>query len=196
MTAARLSGFGQQELAARIGANRRWVIDVEKGKPRAEVGMILRALDALGVELTIWDERAFPERRRRRRARHRRRDRARSKETPLMTELVVDLQDREVGTVSRDRHGRAVFTYADDWREARESYPLSLSMPLAQREHDHRRVEPYLWGLLPDNELILERWARRFQVSAPERHRTTGPCGQRLRRRRAVHPSWRGTAAG
>lgn len=53
-------GLGQQELATRIGANRRWVIDVEKGKPRAEVGMILRALDALGVELTILDEGASP----------------------------------------------------------------------------------------------------------------------------------------
>lgn len=83
-----------------------------------------------------------------------------------MAELVVILQDREVGRVSRDRHGRSVFTYADDWRRAPQAYPLSLSMPLAQREHDHRRVEPYLWGLLPDNELILQRWAQRFRVSA------------------------------
>lgn len=46
-------GLDQEELASRIGANRRWVIDVEKGKPRAEVGMILRALGALGVTLTV-----------------------------------------------------------------------------------------------------------------------------------------------
>src|SRR2546422_713643 len=33
-------------------------------------------------------------------------------------------------------------------------------------EHGPSKVEPFLWGLLPDNEIILQRWARRFQVSA------------------------------
>jgi serine/threonine-protein kinase HipA len=39
-------------------------------------------------------------------------------------------------------------------------------MPLAARHHAAKVVEPFLWGLLPDNDAILERWARRFQVSA------------------------------
>ncbi|HEY0757842.1 MAG TPA: type II toxin-antitoxin system HipA family toxin [Acidisarcina sp.] len=38
-------------------------------------------------------------------------------------------------------------------------------MPLASAEHGHPRIEPFLWGLLPDNDRVLENWGRRFQVS-------------------------------
>ncbi len=51
----RSRGLDQQELAQKIGVSRQWVLAVEKGKPRAEVGLILRALDALGVALSITD---------------------------------------------------------------------------------------------------------------------------------------------
>jgi hypothetical protein len=37
----------------KIGVSRQWVIEVEKGKARAEVGLILRALDALSIPLSI-----------------------------------------------------------------------------------------------------------------------------------------------
>jgi len=46
-------GLGQNELAARIGVSRKWIIDVEKGKPRVEMGLLLRALDALGLRLSL-----------------------------------------------------------------------------------------------------------------------------------------------
>lgn len=46
----------QHELAKIIGVSRQWVLEVEKGKPRAEVGLVLRALDALGVTLSIDGE--------------------------------------------------------------------------------------------------------------------------------------------
>lgn len=49
----RRSGLDQQALATKIGTSRQWVVEVEKGKPRAEVGLVLRALDALGVALSI-----------------------------------------------------------------------------------------------------------------------------------------------
>jgi HTH-type transcriptional regulator / antitoxin HipB len=48
----RQRGLDQSELAAKIGATRQWVIAVEKGKPGAAVGLILRALDALGLSLS------------------------------------------------------------------------------------------------------------------------------------------------
>jgi serine/threonine-protein kinase HipA len=38
-------------------------------------------------------------------------------------------------------------------------------MPLAAKEHPHGAIEPFLWGLLPDNEVVLTRWAQRFHVS-------------------------------
>lgn len=49
----RRRGLDQQTLATRIGVSRQWVIEVEKGKTRAEVGLILRALSALGVALSV-----------------------------------------------------------------------------------------------------------------------------------------------
>jgi y4mF family transcriptional regulator len=41
----------QLTLAKRIGASRQWVIEVEHGHQRAELGLVLRALDALGIPL-------------------------------------------------------------------------------------------------------------------------------------------------
>jgi serine/threonine-protein kinase HipA len=81
-------------------------------------------------------------------------------------ELVALLDGKEVGRVRNDARGRLTFVYDDDWRAAPDAYPLSLSMPLAAREHGPAVVQAFLWGLLPDNELVLGRWATRFQVSA------------------------------
>jgi serine/threonine-protein kinase HipA len=39
-------------------------------------------------------------------------------------------------------------------------------MPLASSGHDAEIVEPFLSNLLPDNQNVLERWARQFGVSA------------------------------
>jgi HTH-type transcriptional regulator/antitoxin HipB len=36
-------GLDQQELARRVGVSRKWIVEVEKGKPRAEIGLVLRA---------------------------------------------------------------------------------------------------------------------------------------------------------
>jgi len=41
----------QAELAMRIGVSRQWVIGIERGRARAELGLVLRALDALGLRL-------------------------------------------------------------------------------------------------------------------------------------------------
>ncbi|MBM4264408.1 MAG: helix-turn-helix transcriptional regulator [Deltaproteobacteria bacterium] len=45
--------LGQAELAKKVGVNRRWVLEVERGKPRAEIGLILKTLDALGLSLSV-----------------------------------------------------------------------------------------------------------------------------------------------
>jgi HipA-like protein len=81
-----------------------------------------------------------------------------------MNELLVLLDGREVGVV-RQQRGRLSFAYIDTWRGAPGAYPLSLSMPLAAADHPHAAIEPFIWGLLPDNELVLNRWAKQFHVS-------------------------------
>ena len=49
-------GLDQQTLARRVGVSRLWVIEFERGKPRAEIGLVLRTLMALGLELRIASE--------------------------------------------------------------------------------------------------------------------------------------------
>ena len=83
-----------------------------------------------------------------------------------MTEvLVVILDDVVAGTVTRDERGRLRFDYAADYEKSAAT-PLSLSMPIPVRSHPDRVITPWLWGLLPDSEAVLSRWARHFQVSA------------------------------
>jgi serine/threonine-protein kinase HipA len=71
-----------------------------------------------------------------------------------------------LGAVAQSKNGDLTLTYAREWQDRSDSYPLSLSMPLARREHGDSVVRPFMEGLLPDNNDVLERWARKFQVSA------------------------------
>jgi len=48
-------GLGQKSLAEKVGVSRQWIVEVERGKPRAEVSLVLRTLDALGIPLTGGD---------------------------------------------------------------------------------------------------------------------------------------------
>jgi len=82
----------------------------------------------------------------------------------MTNQLIALFDGREVGTVHY-KNARLSFLYSDTWRADPNAYPLSLSMPLASAEHGHARIEAFLWGLLPDNDRVLENWGRRFQVS-------------------------------
>ncbi len=46
-------GMDQSDLAEKAGTSRKWIVEVEQGKPRAEIGLVLRALKTLGVSLEI-----------------------------------------------------------------------------------------------------------------------------------------------
>ena len=43
----------QAALAAKVGVSRQWIIDIEKGKPRAPVDLVLQTFKALGMTLSI-----------------------------------------------------------------------------------------------------------------------------------------------
>jgi serine/threonine-protein kinase HipA len=84
----------------------------------------------------------------------------------MTKELIALLDGRETSRVVRDNRGKLTFTYNEQWRNAADAYPLSLSMPITLAEHPNAKIDPFLWGLLPDNEIILASWARKFHVSA------------------------------
>ena len=84
----------------------------------------------------------------------------------MTRELVALLDGKAIGRVRKDARGRLSFVYDDAWRTAADAYPLSLSMPLGAKEHGSAAIEAFLWGLLPDSEHVISRWAAKFHVSA------------------------------
>jgi HTH-type transcriptional regulator/antitoxin HipB len=46
----------QGALAKRVGVGRQWIVDIEKGKPRAGIELVLRTLTALGLSLTLSEK--------------------------------------------------------------------------------------------------------------------------------------------
>ncbi len=46
-------GMDQSALAKKAGTSRKWLVEVEQGKPRAEIGLILRTLKSLGVSVDL-----------------------------------------------------------------------------------------------------------------------------------------------
>ena len=43
----------QSEVAQAAGVGREWLVDLEHGKPTAEVGKVLRTFEALGIQLDV-----------------------------------------------------------------------------------------------------------------------------------------------
>lgn len=79
--------------------------------------------------------------------------------------LEVRIAGRPAGLLHRLADNRLEFTYHDAYREAPDPTPLSTSMSTQIRTHTGTGLTNWLWGLLPDNDAVVERWARRFQVS-------------------------------
>jgi len=46
-------GWDQAALAKKAGTSRKWLVEVEQGKPGAEIGLILRTLKALDVSVDL-----------------------------------------------------------------------------------------------------------------------------------------------
>ena len=83
----------------------------------------------------------------------------------LIDTLDVYISGRRVGELHHLQGGKLSFSYDEAWLSGRVAIPLSLSMPTIARTYDGKVVEAFLWGLLPDNDQTLARWAQRFQVS-------------------------------
>lgn len=70
-----------------------------------------------------------------------------------------------VGTLDAADRRSLRFTYDPAYAADPASTPLSVSMPLRVSPYSHATIHPYVWGLLPDNDGVLERWAREFGCS-------------------------------
>jgi serine/threonine-protein kinase HipA len=94
-----------------------------------------------------------------------------------MSSLAILMNGVEAGRLDYER-GRLTLTYLSSWRERRDAVPISLSMPLTAETHSDAIVRPFIWGLLPDNDQIIQEWARRFHVSARHPFGLIGAVGE------------------
>jgi HTH-type transcriptional regulator/antitoxin HipB len=46
-------GMDQSALAKKAGTSRKWLVEVEQGKPGAEIGLILRTLKSLEISIDV-----------------------------------------------------------------------------------------------------------------------------------------------
>jgi len=46
----------QKSLAASVGVSRQWIVEIEKGKAGAPLGLVLRTLGAIGIVLDAQQE--------------------------------------------------------------------------------------------------------------------------------------------
>lgn len=58
--ARKAAGLSQAELAARTGLRQTWISQVENDKPTAEIGLVFRVLNALGITLAVQGVPALP----------------------------------------------------------------------------------------------------------------------------------------
>jgi serine/threonine-protein kinase HipA len=82
----------------------------------------------------------------------------------LPTPLAVLINGEAVGFLHLD-NANHIFEYDQRYQARDDATPLSISLPLARRTHTGSAVTNFLWGLLPDNDRVLERWGLQFDVS-------------------------------
>ncbi|HUQ09209.1 MAG TPA: type II toxin-antitoxin system HipA family toxin [Steroidobacteraceae bacterium] len=82
--------------------------------------------------------------------------------------LAVWANGLRVGTWRLPARASMEFEYHEQWLDAPEGRPLSLSLPLAAPTHAHRGkvVEAYFDNLLPDSEAIRRRLQARFHTAS------------------------------
>ena len=50
-------GLSQNRLAEMLGVERKWVLRLEAGNPKAELGLVLKTLNALSLRASLSDDR-------------------------------------------------------------------------------------------------------------------------------------------
>lgn len=75
--------------------------------------------------------------------------------------LGVYMNDRRVGTLSREAGGGIGFRYREDWLSQPSALPVSLSMPLRDSPYRGAAVAAVFENLLPDSDALRRRVAKK-----------------------------------
>ncbi|MFT4234152.1 MAG: HipA N-terminal domain-containing protein [Microbacterium sp.] len=152
------AGLSQAQLAARAGVGRRFVVDVESGHDRAELGKVLVLLDVLDVFLVSGEVSPIA---------HRLEDAHLEASTPhrvtatrtpsfhLDSVLYAYAGRRRVGMFAPNTAGEVEFAYDD----AAGPTPVSLTLP-RHGAAEKGAALAHLDRLLPTSPEVRERWAK------------------------------------
>jgi serine/threonine-protein kinase HipA len=83
-------------------------------------------------------------------------------------ELVVWMGSERLGVLRRVSTRDLELSYSEEWINKPVPTPLSVALPLAGRTFRGQRLVSWLWGLLPDNDRVIARWAATAQCSASD----------------------------
>ncbi len=80
--------------------------------------------------------------------------------------LDVYVGSSRVGQYTRAPGGATSFRYDSDWLSSDRAFPISLSMPLSDRNWSGEAATSYFDGLLPDDRVVREKIAAREQADS------------------------------
>jgi serine/threonine-protein kinase HipA len=80
---------------------------------------------------------------------------------PRYAPLQVLMNNRRVGTLSREASGAIMFTYHDEWLAWAPAFPVSLSLPLREQAYRGEPVVAVFENLLPDSDALRRAVAER-----------------------------------
>ena len=76
------------------------------------------------------------------------------------------LNEKRVGIIERTKTGKQRLVYDQAWSDNPKAIPVSRSLPLSKTAHATTTTANFMWGLLPDNGVVLDAWGSRYKVSA------------------------------
>ena len=138
----------QDQLALATGVGRRFLIELERGKPSCQLGRSLLVAEALGIRAVTLQAAASPT--------------ANSPNCPIlpkrrrsrMASLAVYFEQRRVGTIDVDKGGPG-FSYDPNWITLRGAFPISITMPLGLERIASEIFLPWAANLLPKRSYAL-----------------------------------------
>ena len=110
------------------------LVDLEAGKPTAQMGKTLQVLNALGCSFDI----------------HAATNRKMGASRMTMRFLDVWWDGRVVGQLTQNQHGELGFVYSPEWLGDDDAPPLSASLPKQAEPFSRRECRPFFGGLLPE----------------------------------------------
>jgi serine/threonine-protein kinase HipA len=91
--------------------------------------------------------------------------------------LKVLMNGYSVGYLHKSSNGAMSFQYDEEWLSTERTRPISLSLPLTNKNYQDERVYNFFDNLLPDNQNIRSKIQSRFKISTNQPFDLLGAIG-------------------